>query len=188
MSRSEHDERPVIVVDTREQHPYELNPELVRVVSRALLAGDYALDGLENQIVIERKSLDDYVYSVVRARARFLRELELLATCSMPYIVVEGSMEDVSEHRYRAGVHPNAVLGATWAIIVDYGIPVFFCSDRQLACRLVEGLLLRAHHKGLAYAKAPGPAQASTTVAATPPTMGTSRAAKEATRAEPRGA
>ena len=29
-------------------------------------------------------------------------------------------------------------------IAVDFGIPVFFCSNRQIACRFVEGYLLRA--------------------------------------------
>jgi len=30
---------------------------------------------------------------------------------------------------------------------VDHGVPVFFCGDRQLACRFVEGLLSRYHRK-----------------------------------------
>jgi ERCC4-type nuclease len=161
-------------------------------VRRALIAGDYALDGRENQLVIERKSLDDYVSSVIRTRERFLRELEVLATCSMPYIVVEASLDDVNEHRYRAGIHPNAVLGATWAIIVDYGVPVFFAGDRQLACRFGEGLLLRAHQKAIAAAKAArDTAEATTTSAtATVPTRSTaaSRSVKGASLAEPREA
>jgi len=31
------------------------------------------------------------------------------------------------------------------SIVVDFDIPVFFCSDRQVACRFVEGYLLRFH-------------------------------------------
>lgn len=147
LSRSERDDRAVVVVDSREQLPYEFDTSRVKVVRRALAAGDYALDVPEPDIVIERKSLDDYVASVILSRERFLRELELLTTYPRAYVVVEGSLDDVVEHRYRAGVHPNAVLGATWAIIVDYGIPVFFCDDRQLACRFVEGLLVRSHRR-----------------------------------------
>jgi RNA polymerase sigma-70 factor (ECF subfamily) len=40
-----------------------------------------------------------------------------------------------------------AVLGATLSIVVDHGVPVFFCGDRQLACRFVEGLLCRYHRR-----------------------------------------
>jgi len=141
----------VVVVDTREQLPYSFDPHRVAIVRRALPAGDYSLEGHETAVAAERKSLDDYVASVIRARDRFTRELQVLATYRRACVVVEATLEDVIEHRYRAGVHPNAVLGATWSIIVDHGVPVYFCGDRALACRFVEGLLCRYHRQvGLA--------------------------------------
>lgn len=136
----------VVVVDTREQVPYTFDSERIQIVRRALLAGDYALDGHERAAVVERKSIEDYVGTVVRARARFARELKLLAAYERACVVVEASLDDIVAHRYRADVHPNAVLGATWSIIVDHRVPVYFCSDRQLARRFVEGFLLRYHH------------------------------------------
>jgi hypothetical protein len=39
------------------------------------------------------------------------------------------------------------VFGATLSIIVDHGVPVFFCGDRQLASRFVEELLCRYHRR-----------------------------------------
>jgi ERCC4-type nuclease len=156
VSRSDRADRAVVVVDTREQQPYEFAPARVEVVRRALVAGDYALDGFETGVVVERKSLDDYVASVILARERFLRELQVLASYTRPCVVVEASLDDVVEHRYRAGVHPNAVLGATTAIIVDHGVPVFFCTNRQLACQFVEGLLVRSHRKAKEPAGAAG--------------------------------
>lgn len=139
--------RIVVVVDTREQEPYAFDPERIVIVRRALPAGDYSLDGYEASVAAERKSLDDYVASVIIERERFLRELRTLAEYDLACIVVEAELDDVVAHRYRAGVHPNAVLGATLAIIVDHSVPVFFCGDRQLACRFVEGLLCRYHKK-----------------------------------------
>src|SRR5687767_6417470 len=137
-------ERPVIVVvDTREQEPYTFDPGRVTVVRRALPAGDYSVEGHEMAIAAERKSLEDYVATVIRDRARFLRELQVLAEYDLGCVVVEATLQDVVEHRYRSGAHPNAVLGATAAIIVDHGVPVFFAGDRQLACGFVERLLCR---------------------------------------------
>lgn len=136
-----------VVVDTREQEPYAFDPDIVTVVRRALPAGDYSLPGYEASIAIERKSLADYVASVIKGRARFLRELRSLTEYDLGCVVVEGSIEDVVTRRYRSGANPNAVLGATLSIIVDHGVPVFFCGDRQLACRFVEGLLCRYHRK-----------------------------------------
>ena len=137
----------VVVVDTREQEPYAFDPARIGTVRRALPAGDYSLDGYEAAVAAERKSLEDYVASVVSARARFGRELRALAEYDLACVVVEATLDDVLAHRYRSGAHPTAVLGATLSIIVDHGVPVFFCGDRQLACRFVEGLLCRYHRK-----------------------------------------
>jgi ERCC4-type nuclease len=136
-----------VVVDTREQEPYVFASEHVAVVRRALAAGDYSLDGHETTVAVERKSLDDYVASVIVERERFLRELALLAKYELACVVVEATLEDVIAHRYRSGAHPNSVVGATLAIIVDHRVPVYFCGDRQLACRIVEGILRRYHKK-----------------------------------------
>lgn len=137
----------MVVVDTREQQPYAFDPSRVTTVRRALPAGDYSLEGYEVSVAAERKSLEDYVASVVGARDRFARELRALGEYDCACVVVEATLDDVLAHRYRSGAHPTAVLGATLSIIVDHGVPVFFCGDRQLACRFVEGLLCRYHRK-----------------------------------------
>jgi DNA excision repair protein ERCC-4 len=136
-----------IVVDTREQLPYQFDPARVSTVRRALPAGDYSLVGFETRAAIERKSLDDFVGTVIRARFRFEDELLSLAGYELGCVVVEASIADVLEHRYRAGVHPNAVLGAAFAIVVDHRVPVFFAGERFFAQRFVEGLLARFHKR-----------------------------------------
>ncbi len=136
-----------VIIDTREQEPYAFDPAVMTAVRQALPVGDYSLPGYEASVAVERKSLEDFVASVIKARARFGRELRTLAEYDLGCVVVEGSLEDVLARRYRSGAHPSAVLGATLSIIVDHGVPVFFCGDRQLACRFVEGLLSRYHRK-----------------------------------------
>ncbi len=137
----------VVVVDTREQEPYAFDPTRVTVVRRALPVGDYSLAGYEGSVAAERKSLEDYVGTVVGARARFARELRALSEFDLGCVVVEGTLEDILAHRYRSGAHPSSVFGATLSIVVDHGVPVYFCGDRQLACRFVEGLLCRYHQR-----------------------------------------
>ncbi len=139
--------RIAVVIDTREQEPYGFDPARVAPVRRALPAGDYSLVGHETVVAVERKSLDDFVTTAVRNRERFARELRLLATYDLGCVVVEATLEDVLAHRYRSGAHPQSVFGATLSMVVDFRVPVFFCSDRQLACRFVQGLLLRYHRK-----------------------------------------
>jgi len=136
-----------VVIDTREQEPYGFDRSRVTPVRRSLPAGDYSLVGHETAIAIERKSLEDFVATSTRGRERFARELRTLAAYDFACVVVEASFDDVVAHRYRSDAHPNAVFGAILSIVVDHGIPVFFCGDRQIACRFVEGLLLRYDRK-----------------------------------------
>jgi DNA excision repair protein ERCC-4 len=134
-----------VVVDTREQEPYSFDARLVAVERRALLAGDYSVAGLEDQVAVERKSLDDFVSTVIRGRMRFRKELRKLAGYRAACVVVEAGVADVLQKRYCGDAHPNAVLGSALSIILDFGIPVFFCSSRQAACQFAQAYLLAAH-------------------------------------------
>ena len=140
-------ERVTFIVDTREQEPLSFDPECVAVIRRALPAGDYSIEGQEDSVAVERKSLADFVSTVIRGRERFHKELKCLAEYEAACIVVEADLGDIIEGKYTSGAHPNSVLGAAISIIVDFGIPVFFCGDRQLSCRFVEAYLLRFHKR-----------------------------------------
>jgi DNA excision repair protein ERCC-4 len=134
-----------IVIDTREQEPYSFDTRLAATVRRALPAGDYSVAGLESAIAVERKSLDDFVSTVINSRARFRNELRKLAGYRAACVVVEAGMPDILLHRYRGEAHPNAVLGSALSIILDFRIPVFFCANRQAACQFTQAYLLAAH-------------------------------------------
>ena len=134
-----------IIIDTREQEPYSFDPRLAATVRRALPAGDYSVEGLEQRVAVERKSLDDFVSTVIHGRVRFRNELRKLAGYRAACVVVEAGVLDVLLHRYCGDAHPNAVLGSALSIILDFRIPVFFCSNRQAACQFVQAYLLAAH-------------------------------------------
>ncbi len=138
-------ERAVIIIDTREQEEYAFDPARVETRRAALPAGDYSLAGSEDRVAVERKSLDDYVNTVIRSRKRFAAELKRLREMEYACVVVEADLADVFARRYRAGVNPTSVFGATISIVVDHSVPVYFCSDRQIACRFTQDFLLRVH-------------------------------------------
>jgi len=133
---------PRIVIDTREKDEYSFATPSLR---KKLDAGDYSIEGLESQVAVERKSLDDFVSTVIHGRERFRNELRKLADYRAACVVVEAGVLDVLLHRYRGDAHPNAVLGSALSIILDFRIPVFFCSNRQAACQFVQAYLLAAH-------------------------------------------
>ena len=139
--------KPVIIIDTREQEPYAFDPDTTEIRHKALAVGDYSLDGFEDMVCIERKSLQDYVQSVIKQRDRFLREVNKLSEIPHCCIVVECDLSDVMGKRYRSGAHPNSVLGATLSLMIDHQVPVCFCSDRQLAKVFTETYLRRVYRK-----------------------------------------
>jgi ERCC4-type nuclease len=140
--------KPTIVIDTREQKAYSFDVERAESIRAALPAGDYSLAGLEAAVAVERKSLDDFVSTVIHARKRFMAELNRLARYDAACVVVEGSMADVLARRYTCGAHPSSVIGSAISIIVDFGVPVFFCSNRQIARMFTQEFLLRFHERG----------------------------------------
>ncbi len=142
-------ETPTIIIDTRENHFYAFDRNRVHSIRRKLDAGDYSLVGLESLVAVERKSLADFVSTVLRGRRRFASELQKLALMDAACVVVEADLADVIHGRYRSEAHPNSILGAALSIQLDYGVPVHFCSDRQCARAFVEAYLLRFYKKAI---------------------------------------
>jgi ERCC4-type nuclease len=136
-----------IIIDTREQEPYSFDPRLASALRRALPAGDYSVDGIEACVAVERKTMDDFVSTVIHSRERFRAELRKLSGYRAACVVVEAGIPDILQQRYRGEAHPNAVLGNALSIILDYRVPVFFCANRQAACHFVQAYLLAAHSR-----------------------------------------
>jgi ERCC4-type nuclease len=139
--------RATIVIDTREGEPYSFDPRLAGAVRRALAAGDYSLAGLEDQVAVERKTLDDFVSTVIHRLRRFREELRKLSRYRAACVVVEADLLDVLGKRYRSEARPEAVVGSTLSILLDYGVPVAFCGNRQAACHFTQAFLLAAHKR-----------------------------------------
>jgi len=133
-----------IVVDSREQQPYEFACQTVR---SKLDAGDYSVVGLERRVAVERKSLRDFVTTVIHERQRFGRELERLAQYESTCIVVEADLDALLRQRHTEdlrSVSPAAVLGAALHISFRYGVPVYWCGSRAAACAYTEAYLRMA--------------------------------------------
>ncbi len=131
----------IIIIDTREKDEYTFADHMT--IRQKLDAGDYSIAGLESRIAIERKNLDDYVATVILDKDRFHEELIKLARMDFSAIVVEGSLKDILDHKYRSGVIPTSVISATIAIMLGYRVPVIFASNRQIACHVTQNILTR---------------------------------------------
>ena len=137
----------IIVIDSREKDEYTFGD--IVPIKQKLDAGDYSVAGLENRIAIERKNIDDFVGTVIYHKDRFHEELVRLSLMEFAAIVVEASLKDILDHRYKSDVLPLSVIGATVAIMVEYRIPIVFCGSRQLACHMTKSILQRFASKHL---------------------------------------
>ena len=138
-----------ILIDSREQCPYSFACQTKRC---KLEAGDYSVLGGEDVVAVERKSLSDFVHTVVHDKGRFRAELEKLARMTLACVVVEADLDGVLRGLRQADlrlVTPTAVLGATLHIAVHYRVPVYWCGSRQAACAFTDAFLRMAVREGV---------------------------------------
>lgn len=124
-----------IIIDSREQVGYRYLFPNFSCAIKALNAGDYSISPFENQVAIERKTLDDYISTIIHNRERFEVELTKLQMYENKAIVVEASYSDIVNHNYTSKAHPNSVIGLTHSLSYKYNIPVYFLQNNILANR-----------------------------------------------------
>jgi len=130
----------VVLIDDREKRPYRF-PCVGSTITR-LHAGDYSLKGLETQISIERKRLDELFAATGTGRLRFERELQILSTYDYAAIVIEADLPQILQGVAFSHVSPKAVIGSLISWSIRYRTCVFFAGDRAhgnaLTYRLLE--------------------------------------------------
>jgi ERCC4-type nuclease len=132
--------KPVVLIDTRERAPFHFSrfPNWIAGESRQKIdAGDYSIQGMENVLSLERKSLSDLITTLIQQRSRFFKMCEKLAQYRWRALLVEASYEDIKspyDEEFTTMAHPNAVSGTLDALEARFGIPVIYTSQcRPLA-------------------------------------------------------
>lgn len=136
-----------VIVDTREQRPWVLDPRYYATDRATLDTGDYSVRGLEDRLRIERKSLGDFVGTAIGDWLRFRKELNRLASFDVALIVVEADLDDVWAHRYESEASPDSVVGRANGIFLDHGVPVVWWGARSGCVAMVENFLALAVKK-----------------------------------------
>lgn len=122
----------MILIDTREQQPYQFTQTSIGTQVDTLPIGDYSLMGFTDRVAVERKSLDDLVGCLMgKSRGRFERELQKGRFLELFVVVVEASMYDIRSGAYRSNMKPHAVLQSIIAFQIRYGTSFMFCGGRE---------------------------------------------------------
>jgi len=102
--------RPVLVVDTREQNPFNFSRFegwFAGIETRALKLGDYSIVGMEDSCVVERKDLPDLVHSFTAGRPVFVHRLRLMRQYPHRLLVITAALSQVKSPHLHVGGSPN---------------------------------------------------------------------------------
>ncbi len=132
----------VILIDSREQLPFTFSKWGVETKRASLGTGDYSLTGFEDRAAIERKSIDDLISCFMGGnRERFKKELIRGRRLDLFSVVIEASLEDVAQGKFKSQMKPAAALQTIAAFNVRYGTPFMFCGTRAGAEYMTFSLL-----------------------------------------------
>jgi ERCC4-type nuclease len=132
---------PIIVVDTREQHPVEFHE--LPSERGTLTTGDYGLKAMPQLCAVERKSEADFLACVGVERERFDREVMRLLAFPVRALVIESTWQRIESGGWRSKVTPAAALGSLVGWIA-MGLPVVMAGDHERAGKFIERILFTA--------------------------------------------
>ncbi len=100
----------------RKAHPLTVQRRVA-----TLRTGDYSIDGHQDRIACERKSLSDLYTTLGQGRARFIRELERLNAMDFAAVVVEAEwLRVATDPPSRSRLNPKTVIASVVAWQIRY--------------------------------------------------------------------
>lgn len=130
----ENDTQITIIEDSREQTPLSFEGfRNITVVRHGLKTGDYSIQGYEDRICFERKSVADLVGTLIGGHERFLREMDRMKDFKIKYILVEQSAGAVYRYCSKLGWEYkfDTIMQSLLAYAYHYQVRVRFCKDRD---------------------------------------------------------
>lgn len=128
------DAQITIIEDSREQTPLSFEGfRNITVVRHGLKTGDYSIQGYEDTICFERKSVADLVGTLIGGHERFLREMDRMKGFKIKYILVEQSAGAVYRYCSKLGWEYkfDTIMQSLLAYAYHYQVRVRFCKDRD---------------------------------------------------------
>lgn len=143
-----------VIVDTREQHPFhfanipvdrsQLKKKLadgidpgvviVKTLRACLPTGDYAADGLQDRMAIERKSKSDLFHCMGADRERFEEQVRRLSELQRGILLVESDWPSILQGCENTRLNPKVIHRTVMSWQVKYpSVHWWFCPTRGFA-------------------------------------------------------
>jgi Fanconi anemia group M protein len=131
------EEKTKILIDYREKNslvPFELKNKNLEIEFSELKVGDYII----NNIVIERKTVGDFISSMINKR--ILKQIENLNQCENKLLIIEGIEEKELYNEKNERINPNAIRGFLLSLLLKYKIPILFTKNAEDTASFIEVL------------------------------------------------
>lgn len=127
-----------IICDSREANSIvmkELIEQGIKIETQSLEVGDYIIS---NRICIERKTVEDFVNSIIDKRLLFQLK-HLRNNYENPLIIIEGENDIYSVRN----IHPNAIRGMLATIAISFSIPILYSKSPQDTASILKVIAKR---------------------------------------------
>ena len=126
-----------IICDSRERNTVvikELINKGIELGFERLDIGDYICS---DQIVVERKTEEDFVKSIIDKRL-FAQTKVLVESCSRPVLIIEGDLK-----LFSSSLHPHALAGALASLATDFRLPIIYTRNQKETAEILYSLARR---------------------------------------------
>ena len=145
-----------IIVDTREKYPWIFEDMDSSIIHQKLDTGDYAIEGYEDLLCIERKMSVAELAGNVTAK-RFGRELERMALFPHKFLILEFDYSDVDNFplgseipkrvQSQIKVRGPYITKCLSRIMIKYGVQVLFCGNKVYAEHIAYSIMKEIYEK-----------------------------------------
>ncbi len=133
-----------IIIDTREQQPFELKG--YETISQKLDVGDYQIQG-SDLLCIERKGTASELWKdLVLKRKKFFQKTEGMCIFQRSVIICQFSYTDLITKPvfFTKNISPFYVMKLMWQLYIKYNVPTFCFNNKELAESFAKSLIKRA--------------------------------------------
>jgi Fanconi anemia group M protein len=126
-----------IIIDHRERNslvPTHLTKLGHEIEIKELKVGDY----ITKDIVIERKTISDFISSMINKR--LLKQLEELQQYPNKLLIIEGISEGELYSEENSSINPNAIRGFILSILLKHKIPIAYTKNAEDTARFISVL------------------------------------------------
>lgn len=108
-------------------------PLVVNTEWAHLKTGDYTVQGMEERVTVERKSVEDLLQTLAHGRDRFKREHERMAEMECACVMIEGTWPEILAGDFDHGVSAKVAFRTWLSWSMDFGVPWYAVGPRRLA-------------------------------------------------------